>query len=93
MKRGEISGLGSISGEISGWSLGMIGGSHLSAGERKRSVPVQQMNRWAAGLFWYWAESLPEGLFFFFLSSFSFSVFLFLSYLFQIWSKLIQTSL
>jgi hypothetical protein len=61
----------------------------LSVGEGERREYRFGMLGWAVGLFWYWAECFPRGLFhiFLFLSSFSFSVFLLLLYLLQKCSK------
>jgi hypothetical protein len=55
-------------------------GPVLSVGERERRGYRFGVLGWAVGLFWYWAEWFPRGLFhiFLFLSSFSFSDFLFL---------------
>jgi hypothetical protein len=49
------------------------------------------MYHWAMGLFWSWAEPFPSALFHIFFSSF-FSIFLFLLYIFQTCSKLLQTN-
>jgi hypothetical protein len=45
--------------------MALVGGSQLSAGERKKWVPVREMKIWAAGSFLCWAEGFPGVLFLF----------------------------
>jgi hypothetical protein len=68
----------------------------LSARERAKHGTGSERGCWVMGRNWRWAKRVPRVFFtlFFLLFFFSFSVlFLISSYLFQIWSKLIQTNL
>jgi hypothetical protein len=79
-------GLGRVSGEIFSprrktmmWPW-QVGPTH-QRGREKESIPFWDTG-WTVGLYWYWAERLPRGLFLIF---FSFLLFLFLfSYFFYI---------
>jgi hypothetical protein len=71
--KGEINGEeSSVTGGDFSQRWVMTGGSHLSAGERKDPVSVQEIGKWAAGLFLCWAETVPLALFHFIFFSFSF---------------------
>jgi hypothetical protein len=95
LRGGEDHSSGEPIGETFGRGLGMTPRSHCQREEEERKISVWgEKGNWAVVDSGGGPNRYPGPFYiFFFLSSFSFSVFLFLSYLFQIWSKLIQTSL
>jgi hypothetical protein len=71
--------------------MALVGGSHLSARERKKMGTGLGNEDMGRGLFSLLGRRVPRGPFLIFFSSFSFSVFLFLFYLLQNSFNSIQT--